>query len=321
MANIKISELNELEQVDNDDLLVIVDTSANETKKVKARNVGTGGGGSDVVIISDTQPTSEDNKIWINTGEVQNLGSELHVGSEINSKVRTNILFSKNLFDKDNATITNAYFDSSTGALVSGGGSYVTENYTEVNANTTYNVGNVTLSRVVFYNSSKGVISVTTTSTSFTTPANTKYIRIQITTNTSDIIIQKGTTTITPTINVDGEDIYVKGQNDFYSTQEQVIGTWINGKPLYRKVISTGALPNNSSKGIQHNISNIGIVKEVSGYVTDGSAFRFINSPSANSSIGPIEGFADTTYIYLRDSANLSTFSGYAIIEYTKTTD
>lgn len=70
MANIKISELNELEQVDNDDLLVIVDTSANETKKVKARNVGTGGGGSDVVIISDTQPTSEDNKLWIDTGEV-----------------------------------------------------------------------------------------------------------------------------------------------------------------------------------------------------------------------------------------------------------
>lgn len=77
MANIKISELNELEQVDNDDLLVIVDTSSNETKKVKARNVGTGGGGSEVVIIDDKQPTSEFNKLWIDTGEVQNLGSEI----------------------------------------------------------------------------------------------------------------------------------------------------------------------------------------------------------------------------------------------------
>lgn len=77
MANIKISELTELEQVDNDDLLVIVDTSANETKKVKARNVGTGGGGSDVVIISDTEPTNPDTKLWIDTGEVGESFSEI----------------------------------------------------------------------------------------------------------------------------------------------------------------------------------------------------------------------------------------------------
>lgn len=77
MANIKISELNELEQVDNDDLLVIVDTSANETKKVKARNVGTGGGGSDVVVISDTEPTNPDTKLWIDTGEVGESFSEI----------------------------------------------------------------------------------------------------------------------------------------------------------------------------------------------------------------------------------------------------
>ena len=31
-----------------------------------------------------------------------------------------------------------------------------------------------------------------------------------------------------------------------YSTEEQVIGTWTNGKPLYRKVIST-TLPNGST--------------------------------------------------------------------------
>lgn len=50
MANIKISELNELEKVDNDDWLVIVDVSTNETKKVKAMNVGTGGGGNSAPI-------------------------------------------------------------------------------------------------------------------------------------------------------------------------------------------------------------------------------------------------------------------------------
>lgn len=41
MANIKISELNELDVVSNDDVLPIVDVDANETKKVKTSNLKT----------------------------------------------------------------------------------------------------------------------------------------------------------------------------------------------------------------------------------------------------------------------------------------
>ena len=42
-----------------------------------------------------------------------------------------------------------------------------------------------------------------------------------------------------------------------YSTTEKVVGKWINNKPLYRKVISTGSLPNASVKNINHGISNL----------------------------------------------------------------
>lgn len=44
MANIKISELEEYTKAKDSDLLVIVDTTNNETKKIQAGNLGTGGG-------------------------------------------------------------------------------------------------------------------------------------------------------------------------------------------------------------------------------------------------------------------------------------
>ena len=42
-----------------------------------------------------------------------------------------------------------------------------------------------------------------------------------------------------------------------YSTDEQVIGTWIDGKPLYRKVIEMGNMTKENYKIKAHNIKNI----------------------------------------------------------------
>ena len=50
------------------------------------------------------------------------------------------------------------------------------------------------------------------------------------------------------------------------STTEKRVGTWINGKPLYRKVINIGNLPNATYKDVSHGISNMGIVTDISGY-------------------------------------------------------
>jgi hypothetical protein len=51
-----------------------------------------------------------------------------------------------------------------------------------------------------------------------------------------------------------------------YSYNEQDTGEkWIDGKPVYRKVINCGALPDAASKAIPHNIQNIGDVIEFYG--------------------------------------------------------
>ena len=49
----------------------------------------------------------------------------------------------------------------------------------------------------------------------------------------------------------------VSGGGHTYSTTEQVVGTWIDGSTLYEKTINFGTLPNNTTKEVQHNISNV----------------------------------------------------------------
>ena len=49
-----------------------------------------------------------------------------------------------------------------------------------------------------------------------------------------------------------------------YSTTETVVGEY-NGKPLYRKIVNFGALPNNTTKEVTHNIPNINIITHITG--------------------------------------------------------
>lgn len=42
-----------------------------------------------------------------------------------------------------------------------------------------------------------------------------------------------------------------------FSTDEQIVGEWIDGKPLYSKTFDFGNLSNVSSKVVAHNITNL----------------------------------------------------------------
>ena len=72
MATKKITELNELETANDNDLLVIVDVANNETKKIKAVNIGTGGGVD--IPQQDTAPEDPvEDDLWIDTDDNTNL--------------------------------------------------------------------------------------------------------------------------------------------------------------------------------------------------------------------------------------------------------
>lgn len=110
---------------------------------------------------------------------------------------------------------------------------------------------------------------------------------------------------------------------DNYSTTEQNTGaTWIDGKPIYKKTIDFGSLPNNSTKNVAHGISNLGDVIDIRGtaktswgtyqlpLVFSGQDVNYITNVSVNA-----------TNISMSNSADRSGFTAYVTLYYTKTTD
>ena len=115
---------------------------------------------------------------------------------------------------------------------------------------------------------------------------------------------------------------YVDNSNS-YSTQEvKTGGTWIDGKPIYRKSISCGALPDTTTKLVAHGISNLGRVIKTEGYSAGSgdSAGSFIPVPYVSNI--PMAMYVDMTNIVFQTNGTYSAYSDtYVTIEYTKTTD
>lgn len=107
-----------------------------------------------------------------------------------------------------------------------------------------------------------------------------------------------------------------------YSSSEQVIGTWTNGKPLYRSIIDIGNLPDNSFKNVGINIPNINKITSINGIATDGTYTVPIPS-SGYATLGQrIEAYIYANSILsVATGGNYSSFTGEVIIEYTKSTD
>lgn len=95
-----------------------------------------------------------------------------------------------------------------------------------------------------------------------------------------------------------------------YSTEEKVIGKWIDGKTLYRKTI-THTITTNNQETIPHNINNLQDFINISG--------NFKNNYNYYMPISAIEIFGEVTNIYVK-SINYTGICNI-ILEYTKTTD
>lgn len=112
-----------------------------------------------------------------------------------------------------------------------------------------------------------------------------------------------------------------------YSTTEKRIGTWIDGKPLYRKVIDFGYLPNNSTKAVNHNITNIQrctnikVIAQV-GANQSASGFEVLSIENAGQQANTgFNCYINATNINIATNSNRTSHYAYVIIEYTKITD
>ena len=124
-------------------------------------------------------------------------------------------------------------------------------------------------------------------------------------------------------INITDDEQEVVEGGTIYSTDEQVIGLWLDKKPLYQKTIDCGTLPNNTSKSVAHGISNIDNIVNAYGFAKTPSANQtplpFVNNTTVGSQVAV---FADDTTIVLRTSDNKTPYTiSYVTLQYTKTTD
>ena len=116
-----------------------------------------------------------------------------------------------------------------------------------------------------------------------------------------------------------------EGNAEYYSTDEKVIGRWIDNKPLYQKVVylnDNDPTTTWTSKNIPHNINN---VDYISGYGFFQEAYDNNKSTFWLNTVSGNEYFRCTfnkTNITIARSSNW-VMQGYAwiILNYTKTTD
>lgn len=114
-----------------------------------------------------------------------------------------------------------------------------------------------------------------------------------------------------------------------YTQEEQTIGTWIDGKPIYRKVVVLTSFTTGETV-INHNISNIDKVINVSGFALRRSGecemLPTIVPPNIQSdfqiSIYDINNTRFRMYLGRYTTvSNTALTNMYIIFEYTKTTD
>lgn len=102
-----------------------------------------------------------------------------------------------------------------------------------------------------------------------------------------------------------------------YSTEEHIIGKWIDGSDLYEKTIYFGELPNATGKTVAHNISNFRFSIETKGF-----AYVTASIPIPRShpnSVYNIDVYADPTYVRITTGTNLTEYIAYVTLRYVKT--
>ena len=105
------------------------------------------------------------------------------------------------------------------------------------------------------------------------------------------------------------------------TTSEIACGkTWTGAEVVYRKVVSTGTLPNAATTSTAHGITGLSRIISITGYAWNGSlgiTLPAINAGAAGNNVG-IEW--NTTNVILRTAQNLSAYTeSYVVLEYTKT--
>ena len=129
------------------------------------------------------------------------------------------------------------------------------------------------------------------------------------------------------------KDLVISGTNmtlgdiaykDIYSkTETNTNKVWIDGKPIYRKVVYLNALPNNNATDVRYATgitTNIDVIKMYGKAYNTRNNITFPLPFVGANFIGWVYDNS-TNEILITTTMDRSMLIGYAILEYTKTTD
>ena len=110
-------------------------------------------------------------------------------------------------------------------------------------------------------------------------------------------------------------------KGDLYSTDEKIIGQWIDGKPLYQKTIVKNNFTISNDTSFTHGITNVDKIFIKEGFIDDNGSFVMMPLLWSTSYNGVL---IDATKIVFKGTGTWEaqlTRTLYFVIQYTKTTD
>lgn len=119
------------------------------------------------------------------------------------------------------------------------------------------------------------------------------------------------------------KQVVYRGIEEIYSTEEQIVGVWIDGRPIYKKVLEIGSINGTNMKTIEVPSNIDKLIKEPEGMLYDNDAngfpLNYNNIWNLNQDIG---SFYYSKYgIQIKCYADFGIKEGYITIEYVKITD
>lgn len=125
---------------------------------------------------------------------------------------------------------------------------------------------------------------------------------------------------------INDEEVVTENKVAIYSTNEQIIGKWVNDKTIYRSVIEVQSFPNATATNIDISALNIDYVVHLYGYAkypsSSGKASgQPINNGRPDDTNGMFGALLEEDNLRLITRYDRTIYSGYVIIEYTKRND
>ena len=97
---------------------------------------------------------------------------------------------------------------------------------------------------------------------------------------------------------------------------------WVDGKPIYRKTVQLGTLPNNGMKNVNHEILNIDTIMIDTSHSFATDEVYYMPLPFVNTTATACIKVSTTkTVIAISTGEDRSDLNGFVTLLYTKTTD